>query len=692
MSIQNSRPALFFLVLFITMMQQAYSRQGVGSKRQWIDFNQNWQWHFAYDVAGNAVKTTVSLPHTWNAQEVKTGKINYRREAAVYQKKLLWDPSFAGKRLFLYFEGVNSYGELLVNQQYVGEHKGGYTAFCFEITRFVKPGKDNLVTVIASNAYRTDILPLSGDFNVYGGIHRPVSLIVADQNCISPLDYASPGVYISQKKVTEAAAQIMVRTRLSLQEKGQPVSVRTTVTDSSQAIVASGTIRVTGSGDQTIDQPFTIAHPVLWNAKAHPYLYHVKVELLQNGQPVDEVIQPMGLRYFRVDADKGFFLNGRHLDLHGFGLHEDVEGSGSAFTLPDYRRDMDLIEASGATSLRLTHYPHGNPLYDMCDENGIVLWSEIPLVGPGGYTGTGYSKSKQLEEQVKQVMTEMIRQHYNHPSICFWGLFNELKLDYDDPVPFIKELNSLVKQEDPYRLTTCATFLDKPVFTDITDLVAWNKYYGWYGGAFSDMGKWADAMHKSLPAKPIAISEYGSGASINQHTETPAAPEPTGTFHPEEWQTLYHEANWKQLAERPFVWGKYVWVLTDFGSSIRHEGDTAGINDKGLVSYDRKVAKDAFYFYKANWNPAPMLYITDRRLTGRTLRETTVKVFTNIAQAELFVNGRSMGTAKKDAYNTILWPGITLTEGENRITVKATDNTGKQQEDQCSWFYHAAAK
>jgi len=651
--------------------------------RQVIGLNSSWAFHFAYDISTTAVKKTVNLPHTWNAEAVASGKLDYLRTSGIYEKKLFVPIVWKNKRLFLYFEGANSVAAVFVNHHFVTEHHGGYTAFCAEITGFVKPGANNDIMVQVSNASRLDVLPLTGDFNVYGGIHRPVSLLVTSKACISPLDHASPGVYLIQKKVSAQMAYVDVLTKLSTRQKGQ-FSAQTTVLDTNGNIVAHANSSFAMNGQRNIQQPVTIKVPHLWDGKADPYLYHVRVQLLQAGKVIDEVDQPLGLRYFKVTADKGFFLNGRHLDLHGVGLHEDVAGKGSALSHADENKDMQLIKEIGATALRLTHYPHQQYFYGLCDTTGLIVWSEIPMVGPGGYNGEGYIKSTALEQQARQVLVEMIRQNFNHPSVCFWGLFNELKLNYDNPVPFLKQLNKLAKKEDPGRLTTCATFLDNDVFNRVTDVIAWNKYYGWYGGTFSQLGTWADNTHQRYPQKPFAISEFGAGGSPFQHAEELKMPYAAGKFHPEEWQSFYHEQSWEQLRTRPFIWGKFVWSLADFGSSVRNEGTADGLNDKGLVTYDRRIKKDAFYFYKANWNPEPMLYIAGRRNKERTKASVQVKVYTNAPKAELFVNGRSIGSQSPDAVHIIRWDNVKLEPGKNQITVKA-GIAGKTLEDKCEW-------
>ncbi|PYF75160.1 glycoside hydrolase family 2 protein [Pedobacter nutrimenti] len=647
--------------------------------RQNISLNQDWQFYFSYNFEQGIKKQPVNLPHTWNAAEVLEGVADYKRTSAVYEKNIEVKKEWAGKRLFLYFEGVNNVAAIFVNRKMLAEHKGGYTGFAVEITDAVKAGQ-NSIMVQVSNAYRLDVIPLHGDFNSYGGIHRPVSLLVTAQNCITPLDYGSPGVYLRQKEVSGQMAKIEVFSKLSLKTTAG-LQLKTTIYDAAKQEIISSLSPVK---EAEVLQNLQVEKPHLWNAKADPYLYQVQVQLLQDQKVIDEVWQPLGLRYFSVDPNKGFFLNGKYLDLYGVGRHEDVSGKGSALSDQDQELDMTLIRELGATAVRLTHYPHSKRFYELCDQNGLILWSEIPFVGPGGYTGAGYVRDAELENNIRQSLTELIRQNYNHPSVCFWGLFNELNFKYDDPVPFIASLNELAKKEDPGRLTTLASNLGTHEFTTLTDLMAWNKYMGWYGGDFQQIGSWADQVHQALPLKPIAISEYGAGASPFKHTEELTAPVAKGPFHPEEWQTAFHEKHWSELKKRPFIWGKFIWVLADFGSSIRTEGDEKGMNDKGLVTYDRKIKKDAFYFYKANWNPQPMLYIAERRNTERKKNLCNIKVFSNLKNVMLWVNGKPIGKQNPDEMNTLHWNNILLGKGHNKILVKGTVD-GKTLTDSCTW-------
>lgn len=674
---------IFFLFLLGGVLVSLVAKAD-DNPRTFILLDKGWGYRPVSDTGLKSSMKQVTVPHTWNANYIP-GTRSYNREMMVYRRDLEITPDMKDKRLFLYFEGVNSSATVLVNNKSVGSHKGGYTAFCMEVTDYAKQGTNKL-EVWVTNAYNPEILPISGDFNIYGGIHRPCHLLVTEQDCISPLFYASPGVFIHQDKVSEKQAQITVETMLSLRGKKQGLKVRTTIEDAkgniiSQNIEQNVTI-------ENVKQPFVIEHPVLWNAKQNPHLYKVIVELLDNGKVIDRVEQRTGLRYFSVDADKGFFLNGKYLDLYGFCLHEEVEGKGSALSAEDHERDMELVKESGATSLRLVHYPHSESIYHLSDENGIVLWTEIPMVGPGGYDFCGFINTDGLKEHARQVLKELVYQKYNHPSICFWGIFNEIRTNYDNAEPFARELHELYKEIDPSRLTTLASCDDPKFYQNCSDLMAWNKYIGWYGSrnAPETAGNFFDKAKAASNGKPVAISEYGGGANVEHHFSMKENDvKPSGQFHPEEGQTYIHEGNWSAFAQRPYMWAKYIWVFADFQSAIRNEGGKPGINDKGLVIYDRKIKKDAFYFYKANWSTEPMIYITSRRFTKRPEASVQVKVYSNLRENTLYVNGKKIGKQKSDSLHRVVWQNVTLSKGENRIRVEGKSKAGVI-EDTCVWY------
>ena len=614
----------------------------------------NWKWYPAYDVSRNPKMEDVTVPHSWNLTDVFNG-MKYERGTYVYERILtLSDEQRKNKRFFLKFDGVNSYAEVAVNQQYVGHHAGGYTAFCLEITDKLLSG-DNKLSVVVSNAYRTDVAPLAGDFNIYGGITRPVWLIVTERDCISPLDYGSCGVYIHQANISSEQAELRIETMLSL-TTGKKSELRTTIIDKEGNVVA-----------ETNGKRITLKNPTLWNGRKNPYLYKVRVELIQNGRVIDCVEEQTGLRYFSLDADKGFFLNGQHLDLHGVCRHEEGYQTGGLYNEAAMRQDADIISELGCTGVRFVHYPHSRYDVKQYDERGIVLWQELNLAGPGGYNSPGYVKNPQLEVNVMQNLIEMVKQHYNSPAICFWSLCNELSFKYDEPASFLRKLHEKAKELDPQRLTTLAICYDQDKFQGITDCIGWNKYFGYYektGG----VGDFMDKAHHEAGRQPIGLCEYGAAGSHRQHGFEPKV---TNKIHYEENQARVHEENWLDMHTRDYAWCKFIWQYADNPSSIRDEGDQRGMNDKGIVSYDRTVRKDAYYFYKANWSSDPVLYIAARRYTQRTEAKTEVKVYTNQPQATLYVNNRRIGKAKKDEIGRITFKGITLRQGENVIRVTA---------------------
>lgn len=664
--LQSSR--LVSVVLFMLYGMSMFAQ------RQDILLNNDWNFRFSHQVQ-KGTEVRVDLPHTWNAQDALSGKIDYKRGIGNYEKNLFIRPEWKGKRLFIRFEGVNNIADVFINRRHIGEHRGGYGAFIFEITGKVEYGKENSILVRVNNGEQLDIMPLVGDFNFYGGIYRDVHLLITDETCISPLDYASPGVRLIQDSVSHRYAKVRAIVDLSNGSSGnQEVELNVRLLDG-QRVVKEGTKNVNLSGNEVMQQELTfeIDQPHLWNGRQDPFLYQAEVTLFRNGQMVDRVTQPLGLRFYRIDSDKGFFLNGKHLPLKGVCRHQDRSEVGNALRPQHHEEDAALMLEMGVNAVRLAHYPQATYFYDLMDKNGIIVWAEIPFVGPGGYNDKGFVDLPAFRANGKEQLKELIRQHYNHPSICVWGLFNELTELGDNPVEYIKELNVLAHQEDTTRPTTSASN-QMGDLNFITDAIAWNRYDGWYGGTPADLGKWLDRMHKDHPEICIAISEYGAGASIYHQQDSLVKTVPTSWWHPENWQTYYHIENWKTISSRPYVWGSFVWNMFDFGAAHRTEGDRPGINDKGLVTFDRKVRKDAFYFYKANWNrEKPMLYLTGKRNTVRTQRLQTITAFTNLSGAELFVNGKSYGKAIPDSYAILEWKNVELEPGENEIKVVSTN-------------------
>ena len=652
------------------------------AERNIIKLNDNWSFRFSHQVNKGTARR-VDLPHTWNTQDALSGKVDYKRGIGNYEKRIFIKPEYQGKRLFLRFEGVNTVASIFVNRKYSGEHRGGYGAFVIEITDKVDYGKENSVLVRVNNAEQLDIMPLVGDFNMYGGIYRDVNLIVTENVCISPLDYASSGVKLIQDSVSNEYAKVRNVIQLSNgRNADSKLDLSVTVKEGDKTVKSFSSLVVVPAGKNiTHEIPMEFNKPHLWNGMEDPFMYRVEVSIKENGKVLDTVSQNMGLRYYNVDPEKGFFLNGKHLQLKGVCRHQDRAEIGNALRKEHHDEDLAIMLDMGVNAVRLAHYPQDEYFYDLMDRHGLIVWAEIPFVGPGGYEDKGFVDSEMFKENGKQQLIEMIRQHYNHPSICFWGLFNELKEYGDNPIEYIKELNEIAHKEDSTRPTTSASNQGGAI-NHITDVIAWNRYDGWYGGNPGTLGLWLDDLKKKNPNIKVGISEYGAGASIYHQQEELKQPNPSGWWHPENWQTYYHIENWKIISFRPFVWGSFVWNMFDFGAAHRTEGDRSGINDKGLVTFDRKVRKDAFYFYKANWNKSePVLHIAGKRCDRRTSNVQTIMVFTNQPEAELFVNGKSYGKVKADEYCIVKWENVILDKGNNDIEVKTVRGKLKLSDD-----------
>lgn len=655
-------------IYLVTMLLAALN---LYAERNIIKLNDNWSFRFSHQVNKGTARR-IDLPHTWNAQDALSGKVDYKRGIGNYEKRIFIKPEYQGKRLFLRFEGVNTVASVFVNRKYAGEHRGGYGAFVIEITDNVDYGKENSVLVRVNNAEQLDIMPLLGDFNMYGGIYRDVNLIVTEKVCISPLDYASSGVKLIQDSVSNEYAKVRNVIQLSSgRNADSKLDLSVAVKEGDKTVKSfSSSVVVQAGKNITHEIPMEFNKPHLWNGMEDPFMYRVEVSIKENGKVLDTVSQNMGLRYYNVDPEKGFFLNGKHLQLKGVCRHQDRAEIGNALRKEHHDEDLAIMLDVGVNAVRLAHYPQDEYFYDLMDRHGLIVWAEIPFVGPGGYEDKGFVDSEMFKENGKQQLVEMIRQHYNHPSICFWGLFNELKEYGDNPIEYIKELNEIAHKEDPTRPTTSASNQGGAI-NYITDVIAWNRYDGWYGGNPGTLGAWLDDLKKKNPNIKVGISEYGAGASIYHQQEELKQPNPSGWWHPENWQTYYHIENWKIISSRPFVWGSFVWNMFDFGAAHRTEGDRPGINDKGLVTFDRKVRKDAFYFYKANWNKSePVLYIAGKRCDRRSSNVQTIMAFTNQPEAELFVNGKSYGKVKADKYCIVKWENVILNKVNNDIKVE----------------------
>jgi beta-galactosidase len=626
----------------------------------------------SFDDSGWA---TVALPHTWNASDGQDGGNNYYRGPGWYRCHFTLPITAQGKSVYLQFDGASTVANVYVNGMSLGEHRGGFGRFRFDATAALKAGVDNVIAVKVSNAEVADVPPLAGDFTVFGGLYRDVHVLVTDQLHVDTEDYGSWGVYLDTSKVSAASADLKARVRVrNNRSTAQAVTVNTVLVDAAGKIAAK--LAATGNLPPNMVTELaastTIQNPHLWNGRVDPYLYTAHSELQVASAAVDYIAQHVGFRFYGVDANAGFSLNGQYLDLHGVNRHQDRLNKGWAIGSAEHDEDFALIKELGATAIRLAHYQHAEHVYDLTDQLGIVTWAEVPLVNT-------VSNGAAFTNNAKQQLTELIRQNYNHPSIAFWSMSNE-EHGSPDPNPVISALNTLAHSEDTSRLTTLATAnADSSSTNYLADLVGFNKYYGWYDASstIDDFAPWLDSIHGSQGSKKVAVSEFGAGSSISTHSLNPQPRD-----HTEEYQNLFHETYWKALSTRKFIWGKFIWNMFDFAADDRAEGDTRGRNDKGLVTYDRKTKKDSFFWYKANWSADPFVYITSRRLTARKTGSNPIKIYSNASSVDVKLNGTSLG-AKTSQDHIFSWTG-SLKSGSNTVEVTGTA-AGQSVTDSVTW-------
>jgi beta-galactosidase len=630
---------------------------------------------------------SVTLPHNWGWEAAMAGK-DYYRGPGWYRRALNIGAPESGKRYFLRFEGASTVSDVYLNGRLLGEHRGGFGAFCYDITTNLSASGTNLLAVRVSNAPAPDVAPLSGDFSVYGGLYRPVHLIVTGTAHFGLTDHGSPGVAWLQTSVTDTQAVLDVTAQVCNNTRHtNPLTLVATVFDAQGGNVVQSTQEIVAA--RSVTAPYflrlTVPNPHLWNGRKDPYLYRAVIELRSGDEVVDSVEEPLGLRYYWVDPDKGFFLNGQPYHLHGVDKHQDRMGKGWAVTDADLDEDISLIKEIGATVVRCAHYQHPDYFYTLCDRAGILVWAEIPQVDK-------VSTTTAFEDTSRGQLLDLIRQNVNHPSIFAWSLFNEIRDTTPDPHRLLQNLKAIAHGEDPTRPVIAATCTEYyPQMNRIPDLLGWNIYPGWYAGwgPKEDFGPTLDKDRYTSRSGGFCVSEYGAGANVTEHEDNAKQPKTTSQWHPEEWQAIVHETAWAQFKAKPYVWGTFAWCMFDFAVSTRHEGGVEGRNDKGLVTYDRKTRKDAFYFYKANWSEEPVLYITSRRFTERTNAVTHIKIYSNARPVEALLNGVSLGKLDNATNGVYVWNNVQLQAGENQVDAKA-EHDGTNLTDHCLWTLKAA--
>ncbi|NGM60680.1 beta-galactosidase [Sphingobacterium sp. SGG-5] len=721
-----------FSLLFILLGLSVHAREV-------IPFNKDWAFKkgpfttdpMTYNRIFQGKWQLVQIPHTWNARDMQvyetrvgTFRTNERFYTgdAYYRKSFTPSATWKDKRVFIKFEGVNTNTEVYVNNaplptkigkndvvyngdsvngnyNFVGRHQGGYSAFVFELTALLKYGEENEILVKVNNEATPEVIPINHVlFPMYGGIYRPVELIVTESINIATNDFASPGIFITQKNVSKKSADIGVKIKLENKTgKVQQIEVGTTIYEKDGSAKAKNSTKYTlrPQGRQEVFHNIAVKSPHLWHGLEDPYLYKLVTQVRKDGIVVDEVTQPLGIRKFEIRASEGFFLNDVKYPLYGVCRHQDRWGKGSALSTADHDEDLAIIQEIGATSIRLAHYQHSDYFYSKCDSIGLIIWAEIPFVN---------RVSTREENNALQQLKELIRQNFNHPSIYIWGVHNEVYTPNTYTVALTTKLNDLAKTEDPDRYTAQVSgynVVDHAVNNN-TDVQGINHYFGWYNGELENLSEknddvetWAKRISKEFKDYKIIYSEYGAEAKIEDQAEV------TGNFgnqfskpafFPEDFATRFHEINWGVIAKSPIFIGSYVWNMFDFATPMTALNVNPR-NYKGLVTFDRKTKKDPFYWYKANWSKEPVVYITQRRVVNRGNELTLITVYSNRGTPTLTVNGREIKGYKKGQTDVhYIFENVRLDRGENTVVAKITDKGGKVLEDTIKWNYDPSFK
>ncbi len=623
--------------------------------------NLNRDWRFIQEDAGLPEEfpshwKQIDLPHTWNAVDGHDGNGSYARGRFWYAKSFRKPVQpLEGGRVYVEIPAAGQQAEVFVNGTRVIYHEGGYSTFRADITDLCREDEDNLLVIACSNENKSSVYPQSADFTFYGGLYRGVNLISVPKTHFELEYYGGPGIQITPRPCEDGGAVFEMESWIAGGDEN--FTVMYSVLDARGKEVAAG---VRPADDTKLTLYVPDVH--LWEIDS-PYLYTVTATLQRRNEAYDEVTARTGVRSFSCDPEKGFIINGKEIPLRGVSRHQDQLYKGNALNREDHYEDARLIKELGANTIRLAHYQHSQEFYDVCDEMGFVVWAEIPFISV-------MNPDPDAHQNCINQMKELIIQNYNHPSICFWGISNEILIGgiSNQLVENHKELNALCKELDPTRLTTIAhvtmTPVDSPIH-DITDVESYNHYFGWYGGRMEDNGPWMDHFHEVHPKICLGLSEYGCEGIITYHGPNPACKD-----YSEEYQALYHEHMAKMLDERPWIWSSHVWNMFDFGCAARDEGGVAGRNNKGLMTMDRKTKKDSYYIYQAYWSKEPVLHLCGRRYAQRAGDSTEIRVYSNQSSVALYLNGKLL--EEKSADKVFVFRAA-LEEGQNFVTAVSGD-------------------
>lgn len=641
---------------------------GVASSeaRTVYSLNDGWQFFFKLETSSDYARH-ISLPHTWNLDAL-AGKGEYLQTIANYTRDIFVPNEWSNKRLFVKFYGVQSIADVFVNGHHAGEHRGGWTAFTFEITPYLKYGENNSLVVVVNNSYQNDILPTSSEINLYGGIYRDVELIVTERTTVSPLYYGSDGILIHQNNITDTSVDATAAVYVTaVEDKSCDMTI--TVQAPSGETVFSRFMKARIEPNTPINIPFRIDEPLLWSPE-EPNLYTVNIGIGPRQEDVVSVVT--GFR--KIDyTPSALKINGKVTPVNGVSLYHDRAAVGSALRTRHYDEDLAQIRDIGANAIRSVTAPHSQYLYDCCDQNGTLVWIDTPFTRAPYLSDVFYYSTEKFKQNGLQQMREVIIQNYNHPSVVMWGIYSLVWLRGDNILDYVKKLNSTAKQLDATRPTVACSNQDGDI-NFVSDLIVWQQDLGWERGAFDDLKLWRDGLSKDWSNLRSSVA-YGESGSIDQQTDVAMKPATIDErWLPERWHTEFHEQYAQRLAQDSLFWGVWVNNMFDFGS-VRHND---GISRKGLVSFDRKDQKDAYYLYRALWNKkSPTLYISEKRRNIRQDSVQTIKIYSSAKDAPVLTVNKEAVKINQTAPCQYVSDPVVM-HGRNVVEVKAGELSDQQ--------------
>lgn len=632
-----------------------------------ILLNDSWSFH-----KENEASEQVRIPHTYNSADGQSGTSMWRGRG-FYTRKLMITEADLKQSLFLEIGAAAMVSTVYINGQKVYENTCPYALYRMSINEYVNEG-ENQIEIVTDNSANDAVYPQMADFSFYGGLYRDVKVIAAPKIHFDYLDGSRDGVQIRTVKEENGSCWKVVGTGSIVCEKAKSKGkVRMLLLDQGE-VVCETSASMEFSGKDMFSLSLEISDPHLWMGTEDPYLYQVKLELYEEKTVVEERSISTGFRTIQITSDQGLFLNGKHVKLRGVARHQDFGGVGNAVSKENMECDMQLIKEIGANSVRLSHYQHDDYFYQRCDEEGILVWAEVPFISI-------ISENEAAEDNIREQMRRLILQCGNHTSVYCWGVQNEITIagENEEIHAHVKRMSEYTKNLDPDRYTAEANIYsvanESPI-NRLAELVGYNLYYGWYYDTIPGLQKRLDEFHAACPDIPLLVTEYGVDTNPQYHSYEPKTKDYT-----EEYQLLFTDNALRSFEERPYFVGSYVWNLCDFGSANRDEGGKQGQNQKGLVTIDRKIKKDAFYLYKAYWSENPFVKLAGSRFVNRHKEKNTITVLTNLKKLELLVNGESV--AKTETVNPMThFEGILLSKGENQIVVRGYDAQGNLYEDQ----------